>query len=109
VAREWLTFDFQPRDGARRPMTYPIVTLPLAAAMLSLTAVAHAHTTSGQVSACIGDAFRYCSSEIPSSTRVEACLISNKSKLTPSCRAQFDEPDKHHSRARPAKATEGSR
>jgi hypothetical protein len=84
-------------------------TLSLAGAMLSLTATANAHNTAQQVSACIGDAFRYCSSEIPSSTRVEACLISNKSKLTSSCRAQFDEPDKQHSRARPAKATEGSR
>ena len=90
-------------------MTHPIVTLSLAAAMLSLTTTANAHSTADQVSACIGDAFRYCSSEIPSSARVEACLISNKGKLTPSCRAQFDEPDKQHSRARPAKATEGSR
>jgi hypothetical protein len=90
-------------------MTHCMRMLSLAGAMLSVTATANAHSTSEQVSACIGDAFRYCSSEIPSSTRVEACLISNKSKLTPSCRAQFDEPDKQHSRARPAKATEGSR
>jgi hypothetical protein len=90
-------------------MNNSIRTLLLAGAMLSVTAAANAHTTAGQVSACIGDAFRYCSAEIPNSTRVEACLISNKSKLTPSCRAQFDEPDKQHSRARPAKATEGSR
>jgi hypothetical protein len=80
-------------------MTNSIRTLLLAGATLSVSATADAHSTAEQVSACIGDAFRYCSAEIPSSTRVEACLQSNKSKLTAACRAQFDEPEKQaHSR-----------
>jgi hypothetical protein len=37
--------------------------------------------------ACTSDAFRLCSSAIPSVDRVVACLKSEKSKLSPLCRA----------------------
>jgi hypothetical protein len=52
--------------------------------------------TPEQEQACTGDAFRLCSSEIPNVDRVTACMIRNKSQLSPGCRAQFrsgPEPD----------------
>jgi hypothetical protein len=82
-------------------MTNLIRTLLLTGAMLSVSATADAHGTAEQVSACISDAFRFCSAEIPNATRVEACLQSNKSKLTPACQAQFDEPGKQASSRNP--------
>jgi hypothetical protein len=63
--------------------------LSLAGAMLSVTATANAQGTSEQASACMGDAFRLCSAYIPSAARIEACLESNKKKLSPACYAQF--------------------
>jgi hypothetical protein len=52
--------------------------------------------TPEQEQACTSDAFRLCSSEIPNVDRVTACMIRNKSQLSPPCRAQFrsgPEPD----------------
>src|SRR6478672_9685124 len=43
--------------------------------------------------ACSGDAFRLCGPEIPDVDRVTACMIRNKSQLTPGCRVYFREPE----------------
>ena len=40
---------------------------------------------------CSGDAFRLCSSEIPDVDRVTACMIRQRSQLSPGCRALFQE------------------
>lgn len=48
----------------------------------------HAYTPEQQ-QACTGDAFRLCSSDIPDVDRVTACMIRNKSLLSPPCRAHF--------------------
>ena len=45
--------------------------------------------TPEQEQACTSDAFRLCSSEIPNVDRVTACMVRNKSQLSPPCRAQF--------------------
>jgi hypothetical protein len=45
--------------------------------------------TEDQQSACTGDAFRLCSSEIPDVDRVTVCMVRNKSQLSPGCRAFF--------------------
>jgi len=39
--------------------------------------------------ACSGDAFRLCSSDIPDVDRITACMIRNKSQLSPGCRVFF--------------------
>jgi hypothetical protein len=41
---------------------------------------------------CTGDAFRLCSSEIPDVDRVTACMIRQRSQLSPGCKALFQEP-----------------
>ena len=53
-----------------------------------LTAVAQAYTPEQQ-QACTGDAFRVCGDAIPDVDRVTACMIRNKSQLSPGCRAFF--------------------
>jgi len=56
------------------------------AAMLPVAALAY---TPEQQQACTGDAFRLCSSEIPDVDRITACMIRNKTQLSPECRVQF--------------------
>jgi len=45
--------------------------------------------TPEQQQACTGDAFRLCNSEIPDVDRVTACMVRNKSQLSPGCRVFF--------------------
>jgi hypothetical protein len=45
--------------------------------------------TADEQQACTGDAFRLCSSDIPDVDRVTACMIRNKSQLSPACRVFF--------------------
>ena len=39
---------------------------------------------------CTGDAFRLCSSEIPSIPKITACMIKHRSDLSSSCRTVMD-------------------
>jgi hypothetical protein len=57
-------------------------------ALSILPHASHAYTADQQ-QACTGDAFRLCGSEIPDVDRVKACMIRNKSQLSPECRAFF--------------------
>jgi hypothetical protein len=45
--------------------------------------------TQEEQQACSGDAFRLCSAEIPDVDRFTACMIRNKSQLSPECRVYF--------------------
>jgi hypothetical protein len=45
--------------------------------------------TAGQRTACMSDAFRYCSEDIPDVAKIEACLLQNRERLHPACQAQF--------------------
>jgi hypothetical protein len=85
-------------------MTNIIRTFSLAGALLSVTAGANAQGTAEQTSACIRDAFRFCAAELPNAARIEACLESQKSKLSPACRAQFEEPAPKRRRVRRTKS-----
>jgi len=67
-----------------------IVGISLILAATSFTSPASAQGTAGQRSACMGDAFRFCSEDIPNVVRVEACLLQNRERLHPACQAQFD-------------------
>jgi hypothetical protein len=50
---------------------------------------ARAQGTAEERSACIGDAFRFCSADIPNVPQIESCLVSNVSLLSPPCKAEF--------------------
>jgi hypothetical protein len=60
-----------------------------AALSVSVGSAAAQSYTAEQQQACTGDAFRLCSSDIPDVDRITACMIRNKSQLSPPCRAQF--------------------
>jgi hypothetical protein len=53
-----------------------------------LPTASHAYTPEQQ-QACTPDAFRLCNAEIPDVDRVTACMVRNKSQLSPGCRAFF--------------------
>jgi hypothetical protein len=77
----------------------------LAAALsVSLWSGAADAYTPEQEQACTGDAFRLCGPDIPDIGRVTACMVRNKSQLSPACRAHF-RPDASEASARPAGAS----
>jgi hypothetical protein len=61
----------------------------LSFSMLSTAADAY---TQEQQQMCTGDAFRLCSSDIPDVDRITACMMRQRSQLSPGCRAFFREP-----------------
>src|SRR5215218_4139045 len=65
------------------------LTLALAftAGLLSTAAVAQ---SSEDQQACMNDAFRVCSATIPDRTRTIACMVQNKSQLSPGCQTVMD-------------------
>jgi hypothetical protein len=76
-------------------------TMLAAAAMfcLSLSATS-AQGTAQQRSACMGDAFRFCSAYIPNVSAIETCLKQNVNSLDPACRAEFQPNGRTKLRAR---------
>ena len=54
---------------------------------LSLSAAASAAYADDAQQMCTGDAFRFCSSEIPDIPRITACMIKHRAELSPGCRA----------------------
>ena len=59
------------------------------AGIVTFSMTSKAEGTPEQRWACEQDAFKYCSSEIPSVSRVTTCMTKNLKKLSPPCRAQF--------------------
>jgi hypothetical protein len=47
------------------------------------------HGTAEQRMACMGDAFRFCFSEIPNIPQITICMQKNFRQLSPACQAQF--------------------
>ena len=61
--------------------------LLIATAMtFAMVSAANAYTAEDEAM-CTNDAFRVCSSEIPDVQRVTACMVRNKSQLSPGCKA----------------------
>ncbi len=50
---------------------------------------AAAQGTAQERSACMGDAFRFCSSDIPFVEEIESCLQENMARLSRACRREF--------------------
>jgi hypothetical protein len=61
----------------------------LVATLMASSTASFAEGTAEQRSACMGDAFRYCSSEIPNVSRITNCMRANLSKLSPACKTAF--------------------
>jgi hypothetical protein len=71
----------------------------LIAASVVTPVPAAAQGTAEERSACMGDAFKFCFSDIPSVSKIEACLEKNEPKLTPACHAEFQPAKKTKMRA----------
>jgi hypothetical protein len=54
-------------------------------------------STAEQQRLCSGDAFRFCSSEIPNVDRVTICMRKHKASLSDGCKAVFDRPERSSS------------
>jgi hypothetical protein len=50
---------------------------------------AWAQGTTQERSDCMGDALRFCSSDIPFVEEIESCLSENLARLSPACRREF--------------------
>jgi hypothetical protein len=94
------------RTRARIRTINSISTLALAGPILLLAATANAQGTAEQQSACMRDAFQFCSAYIPSAARVGACLEINKNKISPACRAQFEDSEPKPRRVRRVKSAD---
>lgn len=58
-------------------------------ALVAYGSAAQAQGTAQERSACEGDAFRFCASDIPFVSKIEACLLANEAQISPACRAEF--------------------
>ena len=76
-------------------------TLAAALSLSMLPQPGHAYTAEQQ-QYCSGDAFRLCGSEIPDVDRITACMIRNKSQLSPECRRVFGPPPSASAPGEPA-------
>ncbi len=72
------------------------------ASLLVLAAPAGAVGTAEQRSACEGDAFKFCWSDIPNVPKIEACLETNLSHLSSACQAEFNPAADKRTRLQPA-------
>jgi hypothetical protein len=76
-------------------MTRALVPVAVAAALCFGAAIAGpeqilAHSGSAEEqAACTPDVFRLCAAQIPSESRIVACLKQNKARLSPACRKVF--------------------
>ena len=59
----------------------------IVATLVASSSASFAQGTSEQRSACMGDAFRHCSAQIPSVPKVTACMKANFSKLSQACQS----------------------
>lgn len=64
--------------------------LAFAVSIASLSSSSSFAFSSEAQAQCTGDAFRLCSSEIPNVSKITACMIRQRSSLTPGCRSVMD-------------------
>jgi hypothetical protein len=65
---------------------------PCAVSFAPAPAAAQSHGTPEQQQACQPDAMRLCSEFVPDVERITACMVKNRIRLSPPCRAVFSAP-----------------
>lgn len=63
--------------------------IPFSLLLALAASPAWAQGTAQERSDCMGDALRFCSSDIPDVDEIEACLQQNMARLSPACRREF--------------------
>ena len=82
-------------------MTQPLIYMTKAGALLMglmLATASFGASSDEQEHACRGDAFHFCSSEIPNKEKIEACMKQHYAELSPPCKAMFKKPSKNGSK-----------
>lgn len=87
-------------------MIHPRLSLLAAAGVLAFAMAgpgARAQGTAAQRVACTGDAFSFCSADIPNVPRITACLRRNRSNISTACQQAMSvvAEDARHERAAP--------
>jgi hypothetical protein len=72
-----------------RARTFQLGLILATATSFSMLSTAADAYTPEQEQMCTGDAFRLCGSDIPDVDRVTACMVRQRSQLSPGCRAFF--------------------
>ena len=67
---------------------------PLSLIFVFAAVPACAQGTAQERSDCMGDALRFCSSDIPFVSEIEECLREHMGQLSPACRREFSGPTK---------------
>jgi hypothetical protein len=83
-------FAFTSLKAKERAMTKirtALIGSAILATLLATSSTGFAQGTPEQRSACMGDAFKFCSAEIPNIPRITSCMKANYSKLSPACKA----------------------
>jgi len=60
--------------------------IAFAISVFSLSTASYAYTAEAQ-QLCMGDALKFCSSEIPNIDKITSCMQRHKADLSPGCRA----------------------
>jgi hypothetical protein len=63
-------------------------------ALVAVSSGAHAASRDDQENACRGDAFHFCSAEIPDTDKITACMQQHIKELSPDCQAMFRQGNK---------------
>ncbi len=63
--------------------------IPFSLLLALAASPAAAQGTSQERSDCMGDALRFCASDIPIVEAIESCLEENLARLSPACRREF--------------------
>jgi hypothetical protein len=65
---------------------------------LTFAMASYAASQDEQEHACRGDAFHFCSKEIPNKEKITACMKQHYDELSPPCKAMFKKPAKNGSK-----------
>lgn len=77
-------------DGIATRVRPPLL-VALVVAAIGVPSFGSAQTSEDdQKQACMGDAFRFCTTSIPDRQAIGRCLSSNRDQLTPACRNVID-------------------
>ncbi len=74
------------------PVSLSARSAAMLASLAFLSTPTLAQGTAEERSACMGDAFRFCASDIPNVSKIEACLIKNMGQLSKGCQEEFHRP-----------------
>ncbi len=77
---------------ANRTLRRLVATLAVAASFVTISSASFAYTAEQQ-RLCTGDAFKFCSSEIPNIEKITICMRKNKANLSTGCKSVFDKTE----------------